>query len=271
MPLQSPPSSQPPLIRVERKYVVASGAEEFALAWLRVGMLPDPAYPANRVHTIYFDTPDLDAYDESVEGDVIKQKVRLRWYDGPPERTSTAVFIEMKAKDGWTTVKQRQLVETPSSALKSGAAAEVVDPAEMCRTLTAWGYHRPLLLRPILFNIYTRYRFFDPLTRMRLNLDSHITSAFLSDGALQAPSATLPATILELKSERLLFPARIEGVRRYLSPWTAFSKYAACLELHLARTAPLVWPSPGYGPREFQVRKVEESYGMARNTPTPAF
>src|SRR5512143_3813034 len=65
----------------ESKFVATPVREEFVLAWLRHVCLPDPAHPDATVSTLYYDTPALDSYREKREGEFVKTKCRLRWYD----------------------------------------------------------------------------------------------------------------------------------------------------------------------------------------------
>ena len=83
------------------------------IAWLRHVCLPDPVYPEAIVYSLYYDTPALDSYHEKVDGDFIKTKCRLRWYDpdlsaDPALRTA---YLEIKHKIGQGRRKTRVRVD----------------------------------------------------------------------------------------------------------------------------------------------------------------
>jgi hypothetical protein len=54
-------------------------------------------YPARTVHSVYFDTRDLAAYRDHVDGLGERAKVRLRWYGDAP---GDAVHLEIKRREG---------------------------------------------------------------------------------------------------------------------------------------------------------------------------
>jgi len=241
--------------------MVAPPMQEFILGWLRHAAFPDPTYPVNQVATVYYDTPHLEAFNEAVEGDLVKHKVRVRWYDSPPAGQRVPVYLELKAKEGTITSKRRKQVSIPASATQEMAHADIVGPGERERTLAEWGYRPPALLLPVVFIVYRRYRFREASSGLGVNYDVGIASSLLLEGVLRRPCMTLPCTILEVKGHSLVFPPTLRGLQRFLSPWTAFSKYVACLDLHVGRGGPLVWP--GIEPRQFQIRKMEETYAVA--------
>ena len=63
---------------------------------------------AYTVRSIYFDTPNLDAYHEKIAGICHRRKVRVRGYDKPNGRSK--VFLEVKRKDDMIVSKARAAV-----------------------------------------------------------------------------------------------------------------------------------------------------------------
>ncbi len=86
--------------RYERKFLVERMDTQHirALVQLHPAMFVMP-YPPRWVNNIYLDTPDLSNYLDNVEGAVDRRKVRLRWYHGLFEHTSSAT-LEFKIKRG---------------------------------------------------------------------------------------------------------------------------------------------------------------------------
>lgn len=259
-----------PIKRIERKYLVAPQAQEFILAYLRHATLPDRSFPMSRVASVYYDTPDLAAYEQSADGDVYKQKVRIRWYGYPSRDRPEQVYLEMKAKLGWHTLKRRKPLWLPGAVLAEGAPAAMVGQEVLEGALREWDYTPQAELFPVVFISYHRHRFRDLQHNLSLNYDVGIACALLRDGVLQRAQVEFPTTVLEIKGDTLAFPPTLRGLERFLSPWTAFSKYVAGLELSLLTGGPRVWPSPSQGPRVFQSYKTEETYAITRLPAPPS-
>ena len=65
----------------ELKYVVSRQSLEAVRCHLESLCLPDHSYPENTVASIYFDTPDFGSAREKFNGDNLKTKFRIRWYE----------------------------------------------------------------------------------------------------------------------------------------------------------------------------------------------
>ncbi len=90
------------LVRYEVKFT----EDELPLAtWMESWVARQPAlyeaYPERSVHSLYFDTPDLQAAAENFRGAPGREKFRLRWYSSPPDDAphGPAVF-ERKVRAG---------------------------------------------------------------------------------------------------------------------------------------------------------------------------
>lgn len=91
----------------ERKFTTNSNAKDIALAYLKHVCINDPIFPYGIVTSIYFDTIDLKSYQEKINGDFLKSKLRLRWYDSSKNDENINVFIEFKNKIGSARDKSR--------------------------------------------------------------------------------------------------------------------------------------------------------------------
>ena len=56
----------------------------------------DPQYPEGVITSCYYDTPQLDAFWETADGDRQKAKLRLRWY-GDPVDPYAGVWLERRS------------------------------------------------------------------------------------------------------------------------------------------------------------------------------
>jgi hypothetical protein len=190
------------------------------------------------VVSLYYDTPSLTLYRQVCDGEYIKTKVRLRWYQThfPPEQQRATCYLEIKRKYGVRRQKQRQDVTFETRFLVGDlfsypAILEAPNGVPEARA-TGRG-----LLVPILVVQYERFRFIDPCTGSRIALDTGIVcsrsnSAYLAGAAPVA----LGSDVLEVKGVLDALPACLLPVSRHLRK-QSFSKYATCCAL-------LTAPSP---------------------------
>jgi hypothetical protein len=216
----------------ESKFVGRADQEEFVLAWLRHVCLPDPGYPEAIVKTLYYDTPALDSYHEKVDGDFIKTKCRLRWYD--PELSADpalrAAFLEIKRKIGQGRRKTRVRVAVDRGRLDSAGLddplfAEIL--ASHAASLQEW---LPAGLLPAAVVEYRRRRFICPFTLSRVCLDTAIGLGRINERLLpRLGQKTVGTIVLEIKDGgRVRIPwlgaLHAAGIRQ-----RSFSKYGACI------------------------------------------
>ena len=85
----------------ERKFSGSQLAFGQARTILESYCTPDDWYAAGVVNSVYFDTPGFSSYRETLNGDNVKTKVRLRWY-GTRDKLpgEVPVFIEVKGRFG---------------------------------------------------------------------------------------------------------------------------------------------------------------------------
>jgi len=225
--LQAPPSET--FTRTERKFLVNPNRFGLVRAWLAHTCRSAPDYPEGQVTSCYYDTPDLDEYFASFDGDLDKHKVRLRWYDSVPSSGEVTAFVELKSKNGAETTKRRVPLTVPASVLADEDFAAALPRETLVRYLLGFGYRPPLDLRPTAVITYYRYRFVEPHSRMTLSLDSDIR-AWLAGDLARWPPVRLKAAVLELKGRDLELPLRLRALGRFGPVWTAYSKYGAAIE-----------------------------------------
>lgn len=235
----------PAIRRLERKIVIAPRYAGYVIAWLKHACRPDPLYPLNAINSLYFDTPDLDAYYQCLNGDIYKDKVRLRWYDRPDTDHDVKAYIEVKSKTGFNTVKQRKQILIPGAALGDDIVPGGRIQQEVAKTLPELGYVLPRPMQPLIVISYRRYRFIDPSSNMGISYDVQIASQMaVGSAAKWAPRLELNATVLEIKSETMTVPEVLRSLRNIQLIWSAFSKYAKCLGSHFEQPGSDDWVQP---------------------------
>lgn len=215
--------------RLERKLVVDPKRLGLIRAWLAHTCRPAPDYPAGQISSCYYDTPDMDQYFASADGDLDKNKVRLRWYGAVPNSGSATAFVELKSKNGAETAKQRAPLAVPAAALADEDFAAALPRETLTRYLLAFGHRPPLDLQPTVVVTYHRYRFVSRHAPMTLSLDSGIR-AWLPGRARSSLPVQLGVAVVELKGHDLALPPPLRALQRFGPAWGAFSKYASAIE-----------------------------------------
>ena len=214
--------------REEHKYPLPSSRAPLLTAWLDARLPRDSQYPLGMVTSCYYDTANLDSYQESADGEFTKHKLRLRWY-GEPVDPYAGVWLELKSRDGARSVKQR--VRYPSSGVPNQLGLIIPDRDELARCLVDFTeLGAPPLdptLQPTVLIRYQRIRWQSTDGTVRASLDTSVRASNPRGAPIWLPVPD--GDVLELKSRGDLPPqmahlARL-GLRR-----TAHSKYALAVE-----------------------------------------
>jgi len=98
--------------RYELKYVIPAGWRSTILDLIRPFAEPDPQAGdighgrlGYQVHSLYFDTAQLSDYFERLDQLKVRNRIRVRTYDGPEARRP--IFLENKRKCGRMVIKHR--------------------------------------------------------------------------------------------------------------------------------------------------------------------
>ena len=117
--------------RYELKFPMHVSQKQRVVALARQGLVEDShgTNAAYRVSSTYFDTPDLRAYREKLDGEAIRRKFRLRYYsvEGSKGPAVGSAFMEIKRRAGNVGHKDRILLTD------AGAEAILSDAAELTR------------------------------------------------------------------------------------------------------------------------------------------
>jgi SPX domain protein involved in polyphosphate accumulation len=80
--------------RLERKYILNNNVKSYDfIKLLNYNFIEQ--HKERVVHSIYFDTPDLNSFNENIEGFESRYKVRIRWYNNDYKSAK----IEIKTKE----------------------------------------------------------------------------------------------------------------------------------------------------------------------------
>lgn len=214
--------------REERKYPLPAARAALLTAWLDARLPRDSQYPTGTVTSCYYDTPQLDSYQESADGEFAKQKLRLRWY-GDPVDPYAGVWLELKSRDGSRSIKRRFRYPSIGSSNQLGLIIPERDElARRLRDLTGFAAQSlEPTLQPTALIRYRRVRWRAADGAVRASLDTNVQTSNPRGGPIWLPIPD--GAVLELKSRGELPPQLAHlghlGLRR-----TAHSKYALAVE-----------------------------------------
>lgn len=235
-----------PAPRFERKFFISPANLGFALILMRQVCRPDKAYPVDRVHSLYFDSLDLDQYEKSAAGAYRKEKVRIRWYDSPTPSPETPVYLELKSRQGFASSKQRRKFTVPSSRLETPKLARgVLDKTSLLETLAEFGYFPEKPLIPVIVISYERFRFNEMQTGMRVSYDRDIRATVVAPELGRGErEIRLRGGVIEVKGPTIELPVTLRRIRLLDTDWSRFSKYGNCLDAYFAQPGSVARFSP---------------------------
>ncbi len=180
------------------------------------------------IRSLYFDTPYDRALREKLDGVNIRDKFRIRYYNGDTS------FIQLEKKS-----KLNSLCRKTQTRLSYEQAQKIVNgDIEWMRDskdgLIIDLYHcmRGQCLQPKTIVDYTREPFIYPAGNVRVTLDYNIRTGLYTTDFLDTECVTIPAgdsgIILEVKWDEFLPSVIRDAVNLEGRHSTAFSKYAAC-------------------------------------------
>lgn len=190
------------------------------------------AFPPRSVNNIYFDTQELDTFNDHLSGVAQRLKLRLRWY-GPDHTVIQAGSLEVKGKIGRLGWKRSQEVnqtyhldQQSIAATYAGLLAEIRDDF---RLLLADA-------RPTILNCYHREYYITADRRVRLTLDTgmsayaqHLSAGWNLDRQLPFPEVVM-VEIKAAAAEQARLPSLID---RFPLRATRSSKYLSAMEAAL--------------------------------------
>ena len=197
---------------------------------LRAVMEPDPHAIDGRyfIRSLYFDTPRDKALREKLDGVNMREKFRIRFYNGD----TSVIHLEKKSKRNGLGAKfSAPLTQEQAQSIVQGETDWMLSsPHELIREL--YCKMRDQELRPKTIVDYTREPYIYGPGHVRVTLDYDIRTGLSCTDFLDMDCPTIPAgdapILLEVKWDAFL-PSIIRDIvqipGRHAS---AFSKYAQC-------------------------------------------
>ena len=213
---------------------------KFEISWLdlltirqrlRAVCQPDPHAQGGKymIRSLYFDTPLDKALREKLDGVNVREKFRIRYYNGDP---NAVIHLEKKSKVGGLGTKQ-------SAPLTPNEVQKIIDgdldwmassPHPLVRELYA--KMRSENLRPKTIVDYTREPFIYPAGNVRVTFDYDIRTSLTCSDFLDPDCVTVPAgdapILMEVKWDNFLPSIIRDAVTVKGRRVGAFSKYAQC-------------------------------------------
>ena len=222
----------------EIKFLLPPHRVPAVIHWLRQTCQADAVFPANRVFTIYYDSPDRQFLQEKVNSDYLKTKVRIRWYTAlDTSDNSASSWLEVKQKTGAVRQKHRICLPYSGQWFREIPLHDVALRTLPEHFLLPQGIACQAML-PVYALRYDRYRFYDRITRARMCVDSQLAVFKINRQLFQAvPPLSIQDAVLELKGSGNVIPP---SLRHLISMgWcmkTSYSKYLAAYH-HIAEVA----------------------------------
>ncbi len=223
------------LSTIESKFIgdakIASMANEF----LEHVCIPDPNYPKGKVCSIYFDTPSLYSWKEKLNGDFIKSKLRLRWYEVEEaiHRNSMEAFLELKLKEGTGRKKIRKKIFLKRGFFDSLLLESPLLKDLILEHLKDFPDYFNINIFPVISISYIRYRFICPISGARVCLDKEISCDQINSSIFPSLSyIDVKDIVIEIKDKAYIgYLPWIERLYKMGFRISSFSKYGLIMTL----------------------------------------
>jgi hypothetical protein len=233
--------------RYELKYVVDARRHDELVHDVRQFLVPDPRGDSRGVYAItslYYDSPDREAYRSKIEGLKFRRKLRLRVYPpGGDVREVSEGHVEIKQRINRTVQKRRLVLplrdavalcrgDEPPGVLDSLDAEVASEVRYMVRA--QW-------LRPTCIVSYLRQAFvaerFDKGMRVTLdtNLRGRMTALRVDERAMNRFFIPPDRLVLEVKVNERIPHFMVALLARHECVLTRLSKYCAVVKSESAR------------------------------------
>lgn len=216
----------------ERKFTADVSMLQPALDILSLHCIPDPRHPEGEIESVYFDNPAFSSYWEKLNGDILKRKVRIRWYPGSSSGSGTTkAFLEVKDRICAARDKQHLEFETDGDFLDDAPLEDEGWTLLLRERAEEAGVGLYDDLEPVVSIRYKRYRFVCPLTGSRISLDYDLRSPrgngrlFPGCGAVSSP-----VIVCEAKSATHRSWSWTGTLARYGFKPESFSKYGLFMD-----------------------------------------
>lgn len=220
---------QDSFIRRENKYILDEARAGALRKTIGSLLLPDPYSGSTgyQVRSLYFDTPDNDAFEMKLSGVMNRKKIRLRIYSPDSEWC----FLEEKSKSGELSRKTSVRISGTDARLLIQGGYHVllnyVDENKEAARL--YSVMQLGMLQPVTMIEYHRFAYMHPEMRTRITFDSCIMSSEYDYELFARQPAYTPLlqgrTILEVKYDGTLLKFISDILKPYKLTRCAVSKY----------------------------------------------
>ncbi len=158
--------------RYELKVVSDAISVARVRSWLRLH--PEGfrvAFPPRVINNLYFDTADLQSFNDNLSGVSVRRKLRLRWYDQLDSLTVRDPVLEIKLKKNILGRKQQQPLDI---ALDFTRTFREIRKSLYANVNEVWQAQMRPFTQATLINRYRREYYVSPDMAIRATLDSDL-------------------------------------------------------------------------------------------------
>lgn len=221
-----------PKYRHEYKYLM-DGMQNAVLKARASGLLKRDSHagPAGfyRIRSLYFDTPGDSCYYENESGIGVRDKYRIRIYNGNRDR----ITLEKKSKNRQMTLKQSCRIDEAlcRKLMEGNGIAVTADMTDDQKRLLSEMQQRAM--RPAVIVEYVRYPFVERNGNVRVTFDEALCSSgdiahFLDERIVSRPVLARGMSVLEVKWDEFLPDYIKNHLQQDDLQWCSFSKYYLC-------------------------------------------
>jgi len=231
-----------PILVNERKFTAHILDYNRARALISHYCAPDPVYYKGTVNSIYFDTHNLSAFDEKINGDTYKRKYRLRWYDVENVCSNEQnAFIEIKYRYGSARDKLRKVVSADPEWLSCVDLRDSALRDFLYKHACMLDDNLPLNLYPALCITYDRLRFCCRQSGLTVCIDTNIRVNRINPDFFSSTTAMLlNVVVCEIKGHNLPMVPWADALYKAGFRLRSFSKYGECINQILHLCSPTV-------------------------------
>jgi len=193
----------------------------------------DPRSRGYHIRSLYYDDPYDSALFEKMEGDLSRQKYRIRIY----RLSDSYILLEKKAKAAYCTVKDSARItrEQCDRILSGDYGALYESPSPFLHEF--YGLITSRQLRPKVLVDYVREAYVYPMGNVRITFDLDIHSGQYAQDLFSGKPSSLPVLppgqhVMEVKYDAFL-PRHIQALIQGMpGERIAVSKYVLCRRYH---------------------------------------
>jgi SPX domain protein involved in polyphosphate accumulation len=214
----------------ELKLVFPANKYTSIRAYLRGVAQEDQKFPNSVVSTINYDTKQFFFLDEKLNSDLIKRKVRLRWYSQGDKDIEQRSYLELKSKRGIFRSKQRKVITMSGTQLENTNLENPTLISILYEDFVSYNRKAGHLL-PVLYSSYRRERFFTTDNKWRLAIDTNIQVNKINHmafGKNHFSQRMPPLCVIEFKGTTTQLPEEYFFLINQDPLKKTFSKYSFC-------------------------------------------